>query len=335
MPEEAPVMMAVGRDPVGVVFPISAGSLISGADQEKYGEKVGLAGRLGSIGLLLDPALLGLGRLQCGPPITEVLNMLRFQSTLAVLTACPLLMSGCAELQGMGIDLNQVLAAGAPLDGTTVAMGLKQALEVGTQRTTSTLSRTGAFGNSPVLRLKLPGEMGQLAQVLRGVGFAQQVDQLEDSMNLAAEQAAAKAVPVFTSAIASMTIADAFEILNGADDAATRYFKDRTSAELTSRFKPVAATAMQEVGLYDIYQQVVARYNQIPLMKPPAVDLEGYVADQTLTALFGEIAKEEARIRQDPAARSTALLRRVFGAAGTTTTPPGTTPTTAPRTGGY
>lgn len=223
----------------------------------------------------------------------------------------------------MGIDLNQILGAGAPLDGTTVATGLKQALEVGTQRTTATLSRAGAFGDSPVLRLELPGEMGRLAEVLRTVGFSAQVDALEDSMNLAAEQAAAKAVPVFTSAIASMTIADAFEILNGSEDAATRYFQDRTSAELKSRFKPVAATAMQQVGLYDIYQQVIGRYNQIPFTKPPAVDLESYVADQTLAALFGEIAKEEARIRQDPAARSTTLLRRVFGSTGTPMTNPG------------
>jgi hypothetical protein len=207
-----------------------------------------------------------------------------------------------------------------------VALGLKQALEVGTQRTTATLSRPGAFGNDPILRLRLPGQLGQFAQVLRGVGFAAQVDQLEDSMNRAAEQAAAKAVPVFTQAISTMTIADAFEILNGPDDAATRYFQDRTSAELRSRFEPVAAQAMQEVGLYGVYQDLVARYEQIPFTKPPAVDLEGYVADQTLSALFAEVAKEEARIREDPAARSTALLRRVFGTPSASSTGTGAGP---------
>ena len=236
------------------------------------------------------------------------------------------LFSSCAEMQmqmdAMGIDLDQILAAGAPLDGSTVAMGLKQALEVGTQRTTTTLSKEGAFGNDPILRLSLPGEMGRLAQVLRGVGFGAQVDQLEDSMNRAAEEAAAQAVPVFTGAIAQMTIADAFEILNGSDDAATQYFQAKTSDTLRARFKPVAAQAMERVGLYSIYRDIVARYEQIPLMKPPAVDLESYVADQTLVALFAEIAKEEAKIRQDPAARSTALLRRVFGQpqSGTTST---------------
>lgn len=235
---------------------------------------------------------------------------------------CLLTLGGCAEMQGMGLDLGQILGPGMPLDSTTVASGLKQALQVGTERTTSTLSRAGAFGDNPMLRLRLPGELGRVAQVLRGVGFAAQVDQLEDSMNLAAERAAAKAVPVFTSAITSMTIADAFEILNGPEDAATRYFQARTSDELRSRFKPVAADAMRQVGVYAVYQNLLARYQQIPLMTPPSVDLESYVADQTLTALFAEVAREEARIRQDPAARSTALLRRVFGTpagAGTTT----------------
>ena len=228
---------------------------------------------------------------------------------------------GCAEMQARmeaaGIDMNDILVAGAPLDGPTVATGLKQALEVGTQRTTTTLSRPGAFGNDPILRLRLPGELGRVAEVLRGVGFGAQVDALENSMNRAAEEAAAQAVPVFTGAITQMTIADAFQILNGPDDAATQYFRERTSEALRARFRPVATNAMREVGLYSIYTEIVARYDQIPFTKPPAVDLEGYVADQTLAALFTEIAKEEGRIREDPAARSTALLRRVFGAVGT------------------
>ena len=239
---------------------------------------------------------------------------------------CAMLLStSCAEMQAMGIDLDQILVGQAPLNSATVATGLKQALEVGTQRTTTTLSRPGAFGNDPILRLKLPGELGRLAQMLRGVGFGAQVDQLENSMNLAAEAAAAEAVPVFTSAITSMSIADAFAILNGPDNAATQYFQERTSEELRSRFKPVTAMAMEQVGLYSVYRDLLARYERIPLTKPPALDLEAYVADQTLTALFGEIAKEEARIRQDPAARSTALLRRVFGTPTSPGTPAGNT----------
>ena len=220
--------------------------------------------------------------------------------------------TGCAELQRL--DLQGILEATTPLDQSTVARGLKEALAVGTRRTTQTLSAAGAFRDNPRLRLKLPGELGSLARMLRNVGFSAQVDALEDSMNRAAEEAAANAVPVFASAISSMSITDAFAILNGAEDSATTYFRERTSAKLSARFSPIAKSAMEEVGFYSIYKELMVRYRQIPFTKPPAIDLEDYVANQTMAALFGELAKQEARIREDPAARSSALLRRVFGA---------------------
>lgn len=251
--------------------------------------------------------------------------MLRVRLVTLLVPLVASLQFGCADLQGF--DLGQVMAAGMPLDQATVASGLKQALEIGTQRTTTTLSAPGGFGSDPVLRLSLPGQLGTVAQTLRQVGFSSQVDALEDSMNRAAEQAAAKAVPVFASAISSMTIADAFEILNGPDDAATRYFQERTSDSLRAQFMPVAESAMREVGFYGIYEDVVARYDAIPFTKPPAFDLERYVADQTLGGIFGKLAEEEALIREDPAARTTALLRRVFGNAGAAPPPPTSPPT--------
>lgn len=225
------------------------------------------------------------------------------------------LVPGCAGFEG--IDLGSAFPAGVagPLDEATVASGLRQALDVGIQRTTTSLSASGAFGANPALRLRLPGELGRFAQTLRGVGLGGQVDALEDAMNRAAETAAGEAVPVFASAIGSMTIADAFAILDGENDAATRYFEARTSAELQRRFEPVAAGAMREVGLYAIYDDLRAAYDRIPLVKPASVDLEAYVSERTLAALFGRLAEEEGRIRADPAARTTALLRRVFGAA--------------------
>jgi hypothetical protein len=238
----------------------------------------------------------------------------RLSLLLAVVAWMPL---GCAELQG--VDIGRILSAGAPLDEHTVASGLRQALEVGTERTTATLSTPGGFSENPGLRLRLPGELGKLAQTLRAVGFGAQVDALEDSMNQAAEHAAAEAVPVFASAITSMSIADAFAILNGPEDAATQYFQERTSDALRSKFSPIVTTSMQEVGLYGIYTDLVSRYEAIPFTKPPAFDLENYVTDQTLSALFGELAKEEARIREDPGARTTALLQRVFGSVGSGT----------------
>jgi hypothetical protein len=223
-----------------------------------------------------------------------------------------ILASGCAELQKL--DLEGILAAGAPVDQATVSSGLRQALDVGVERTVSMLSSPGGFSNDPAIRLTLPKQLDPLAKTLRTVGFSEQVDSLEVTMNVAAEAAAKKALPIFTSAIQSMSIGDAFAILNGPDDAATSYFRDHTSDELRHEFVPVVATAMQEVGFWAIYQELIAQYERIPFVQLPSLDLVEYVTNGTLAALYGQLAVEEARIREDPAARSTALLRRVFGA---------------------
>jgi Protein of unknown function (DUF4197) len=238
------------------------------------------------------------------------------QGSLMVLLT---LSTGCGGQSGF--DLRELFSFGAPLDQATVAGGLRQALDVGMQRTTASLSSPGGFGANPQHRITLPAELDALAVALRGVGLGARVDALEDSMNLAAEEAAAKAVPVFSSAIASMSIADAFAILNGPDDAATVYLEEQTSASLRREFSPIVSAAMREVGLYRAYREAVARYDAIPFSRLPKIDLEDYVTDQTLDALFAELAKEEGRIREDPEARTTALLRRVFG---TVSSPPAT-----------
>lgn len=213
------------------------------------------------------------------------------------------------------MDLEGLLLGTGPLDEGTVATGLEQALRVGTERTTSSLSKPGGFASDPGLRLRLPGELGRLAQALRTIGLGAQVDALEASMNEAAEQAAGQAAPVFASAISSMSIADAFAILNGPEDAATRHFQDRTSEALRARFEPVVRASIAQVGLYGLYADLVARHEAIPFATGrPSLDLEAYVTDRTLEGLFSRLATEEARIREDPAARTTALLRRVFGA---------------------
>jgi len=224
-----------------------------------------------------------------------------------------LLSLGCAETGG--IDLSGWLGGlgGQELltEGTVVA-GLKEALEVGTSRATDTLSSRGGFGDDPLLRIPLPEELRTLGTTLRTVGLGEQVDRFEAQMNRAAEQAAGAALPVFTAAVKDMTLQDAFAILDGPEDAATRYFQDRTSDALRARFAPVVERSMEAVGVYAVYQDLVARYDAIPFTKPPAPDLERYITDRTLSGLFGRLAEEEAKIRQDPVARSTRLLERVF-----------------------
>lgn len=225
---------------------------------------------------------------------------------------------GCAEL-GLS-DLGELLDAGSPVSEATVDDGLREALRVGTQRAVSTLARRGGFADDPKLRLELPEELAPMATALRTVGLGARVDELELAMNRAAERAAGEALPIFASAIASMTLKDAVEILEGPPDAATQYFRRNTRDALAARFEPVVRDAMGNVGLYAAYGELVARYEAIPFAKPVPPDLTAQVTDGTLHGLFDTLAREEARIREDPAARTTALLRRVFGREGASVT---------------
>lgn len=220
----------------------------------------------------------------------------------------------CAKMNQ--IDWSSVLESGLPLSEREVGAGLRDALRVGTERAATSLSAPGGFSQNPLLKLALPDALDPLATALRAVGMGTEIDRLETAMNRAAEKAAGEAVPVFASAISEMTIADAFEILRGPDDAATEYFREKTSAALHARFEPVVVDAMHQVGVYEKYRRVVHRYQALPFAKPEMPSLEGYVVDKTLTGLFGTLAQEEARIREDPAARSTELLQRVFANGG-------------------
>jgi hypothetical protein len=159
----------------------------------------------------------------------------------------------------------------------------------------------------------MPAELTTVAATLRGIGLGGKVDEFELSMNRAAEQATGEAVGVFWSAIRSMSIADARSILDGPDNAATSYFRGRTGAELESRFRPIVDAKMQELGYLQAYDSLVDAYAALPLTTKPAFDPQGYVTGRALDGLFTILADEEQRIRDDPAARTTELLRQVFG----------------------
>lgn len=226
----------------------------------------------------------------------------------------------CAQL---GIDpamVEQVLAAagaqgsqGTGLSENTIAAGLKEALTVGTERTVATSSKPGGFLDNPLVRIALPDELDTMASGLRAVGLSSQVDQLEVSMNRAAETASSEAKAVFWDAVGSMTISDALGILRGPDNAATTYFRGRTENQLRQRFTPVVDSAMEQVGLYQAYDQLLGRYQALSLFKNPTVELNRYVTDETLDGLFTLLAGEEKKIRDDPVARTTDLLKAVFG----------------------
>jgi hypothetical protein len=221
---------------------------------------------------------------------------------------------GCGSLTSE--QLGDILNGGgpAPLDTETVVAGLKEALKVGTDRTVADVGKLDGYWGNALIRIVMPEELQSMASTLRSVGLGGQVDQFELAMNRGAEQAAALAAPVFWDAITKISFADAWAILRGDDSAATTYFRAQTTATLTAQFRPKVQEQMQQVGLYKVYNHLLETYSALPLVSRPEFDLDGYITDQALGGLFTVLAGEEKRIRDDPVARTTDLLRRVFGA---------------------
>lgn len=203
------------------------------------------------------------------------------------------------------------------LTDARVAAGLKEALRKGIDTTVSTLGKTDGYLGNNLIKLQLPDVVRKAEGLLRTVGFGPQIDEFVLSMNRAAEKATTKAKGVFTDAIAKMTFDDAMSILKGSDTAATDYFKEKTKTTLISEYTPVVEKALNEYGVTKKYQELVARYNALPLAKNyQAPAIEEYVVSKSLDGMFSSIADEERKIRQDPAARTTKLLKDVFKNAG-------------------
>ena len=191
--------------------------------------------------------------------------------------------------------------------------GVREVLRVGAERGVSRTARPGGFLDNPAVRIALPGELSEIARGLRAIGLSGTVDELEVAMNRAAEEAAGEATNLLIDAVAGLTVRDARAIVRGPDDAATRYFRARTEDDLRERFSPIVAGATRQVGLYRAYEEFVDRHAMLELLGDPTVDLNAYVTEETLDGLFTVLREEEGRIRADPAARTTELLREVFG----------------------
>jgi len=204
-------------------------------------------------------------------------------------------------------------SSGSSLSSTEIASGLKQALQVGTQNASKALSQpNGYFGNS-LIKIVMPPEAKKVETILRDAGLGKQVDDAIMSMNRAAEDAATQAVPIFVTAIKNMTITDALGILQGGQDAATSYLKSKTTASLITAFKPVISKSLDKVDATKYWHDVFTTYNEMPfVMHKVNPDLVGYVTEQALNGLFVTIAMEEAKIRTNPQARVTDLLKKVF-----------------------
>lgn len=201
------------------------------------------------------------------------------------------------------------------LDSGTIAKGLKEALATGTERAVAAVARTdGYYGNS-LIKILLPEKVQQAAELLGTLGYRQQVDAFVLSMNRAAEKAAPQAAAVFGDAIRQMTLEDARGILGGGETAATRFFEAKTRPRLVAAFKPTITAAMDQVGVARAYKEMLGATKLSPvasLAGIPSLDLDSYVTDKALDGLFTVLAQEEQKIRTDPAARTTDLLRQVF-----------------------
>jgi hypothetical protein len=194
-----------------------------------------------------------------------------------------------------------------------IVQGLKEALEIGTTRAIEKVSLVDGYYKNPEIKIPLPGAVKKVEKILRVAGYGKYVDAFETSMNRAAERAAPEAQSIFSDSIKEMKFEDAKKILNGRENEATLYFKEKTYEKLEAVFKPIVNKSMSEVGTTRDYQALDAKIKTIPYAGKRSFDLDQYVTDKSLDGLFSMLGKEESKIRKDPAARGTALLKKVFG----------------------
>lgn len=194
-----------------------------------------------------------------------------------------------------------------------IAQGLKEALRVGTDKTVKRTGKVNGYFGNKLIKILLPEKYQTVEKGLRLAGYGHKVDEFVLSMNRAAEAAAPEARDIFVDAIAGMTFQDAQKILNGGDNAATKFFKKRTSDSLYNAFRPVVDNSLNKVGTVQKYNDMTDSIRQVPFLKSEMLDVGDYVTDQALNGLFSILAQEEKRIRKNPAARVTDILREVFG----------------------
>jgi hypothetical protein len=220
--------------------------------------------------------------------------------------------------------------AGASLPGSDIAAGLKEALAKGTTNAINSLGRTDGFWNNPKVRIPLPGKLEQVAELARKAGMGAKVDAFELSLNRAAEKAVPQVADIFGDAIRKMTLDDARGILSGGDHAATDYFRRVAGPALTARIKPIVAKATDGVGATQKYKALTSGnggalggvlgalgslggHHGDNAGSGNALDLDDYVTGKTIDGLFTTIGEQEKSIRDNPAARTTDLLKKVFG----------------------
>ncbi len=211
-------------------------------------------------------------------------------------------------------DANKLLRQGTgKLTEKDAADGIREALVNGTGQAVKVVSNVDGYFKNPEIKIPFPEDAKVIESKLRAVGLGNKVDEVILSINRAAEDAAKEATPIFVSAIKSMTVKDAINIVKGEDNAATSYLKQTSSPELNNKFQPIIKTSLDKVQATKYWEDLIKAYNKIPLVTKMNPDLTAYVTGKAIDGLFVMVAKEEYKIRKDPKARTTELLRKVFG----------------------
>jgi hypothetical protein len=236
-----------------------------------------------------------------------------FASLLLFIPSCTTVQSS-DFIKAMG---GNILGSGttAPLTENRIIAGLKEALKIGTDKAITTLSSEGSFFNNPKIKIPLPDPLKKIEDNARKIGLGFYFDSFDKSMNSAAEQATPLAKKIILNALQEMTISDAKKILYGRDNEATLYFKEKSFDQLMNIFKPAVHSAMSKTGVTKKYQDIETKVKNMPFIEaiPLNFDLDSYVSKNALNGIFYMVEQEEIKIRKNPAARVTELLKDVFG----------------------
>lgn len=199
------------------------------------------------------------------------------------------------------------------LSDSQIVAGLKEALQVGAGNAVNLTGRLDGFFKNAAIKILLPKQLNTVSKGLRAVGQGKMVDEFVLSMNRAAEKAAPEARKIFIDAVKQMSFDDARKILFGGETAATEYFKGKTSDKITKAFRPIVEKSMNEVGATRQYKELIGRFQSIPFAKTQSLDIDDYVVGKALDGLFYMVGEEEKKIRKDPLARVSSILKDVFG----------------------
>jgi len=232
-----------------------------------------------------------------------------------ILAVFVILFSVPARAQLDEIEKRMGVNVGPGLSQSKVASGLKQALQVGSENAVKIVGKPNGYFGNEAIKILMPKELHPLESGLRMVGFGPKIDEFILSMNRSAEAAAPAARKIFIDAILAMTFEDAKKILSGNNTAATEYFKEKTTGQLTDAFTPVVKKTMGENGVVKQYDALTEQYKNIPFANSKSLDIDHYVVSKALDGLFYELGEQEKQIRTNPAARTTTLLKEVFAAA--------------------